>query len=188
TLVNVNALGDPVPSSRFMGGRAFAMLGADPVADIAAADRDAVLDGGIMLLPAVPDDSGPYRGRKAEWRGDARSLGPGGHLYAVSLHLGLMTAVSLKSIGAEGDVIVEGPFARNATFLETLAVVTGSPGHDRRFRSDGYLRRRGTARARPRRPHRLGQCGGPAGARSAHRALCRRMAPAGRIPGRLTQG
>ena len=26
TLINVNALGDPVPSARFMGGRAFAML------------------------------------------------------------------------------------------------------------------------------------------------------------------
>lgn len=125
TLVNVDAFGNPVPSSRFMGGRAFAMLGANPTAAITRADRAQVLEGGIMLLPALPDDSGPYRGRKSEWRGDPASLGPGGHLYAVSLHLGLMTAVSLEAIGAEGPVIVEGPFARNVTFLEALAVATG---------------------------------------------------------------
>ena len=125
TLVNVDAFGNPVPSSRFMGGRAFAMLGPDASAPIADADRDQVLDGGVMLLPALPDDSGPYRGRKAEWRGDPASLGPGGYLYAVSLYLGMMTAVSLEAIGADGPVIVDGPFARNVTFLEALAVVTG---------------------------------------------------------------
>jgi sugar (pentulose or hexulose) kinase len=127
TLVNVNAFGDPVPSARFMGGRAFAMLGADAAAPITPADRDAVLDGGVMLLPAVPDDSGPFAGRRGGWRGDPAILSPGGFLYAVSLHLGLMTAVSLELIGADGPVIVEGPFARNPTFLEALAVVTGRP-------------------------------------------------------------
>ena len=127
TLVNVNAFGDPVPSARFMGGRAFAMLKADPKAVIAPADRDAVLDGRIMLLPSFPDDSGPFPGRRSEWRGDPKTLTPGGYLYAVSLYLGLMTAVSLELIGADGPVIVEGPLAANATFLETLHVVTGRP-------------------------------------------------------------
>jgi sugar (pentulose or hexulose) kinase len=127
TLMNVNAFGDPVPSARFMGGRVFAMLGADPKAVISAADRDAVLDGAVMLLPAVPDDSGPFVGRKGGWRGDEKSLTPGGYLYAVSLYLGMMTSVSLELIGADGPIVVEGPLAANVTFLETLAAVTGRP-------------------------------------------------------------
>ena len=127
TLMNVNAFGDPVPSARFMGGRVFAMLGADPKTAIAAADRDAVLDGRIMLLPAIPDDSGPFFGRKGGWNGNEKSLTPGGYLYAVSLYLGMMTAVSLELIGADGPVVVEGPLAANVTFLETLQAVTGRP-------------------------------------------------------------
>jgi sugar (pentulose or hexulose) kinase len=127
TLVNVNAFGDPVPSARFMGGRVFAMLEADPKAEITQADRDAVFDGHIMLLPAVPDDSGPFVGRKGGWKGDHKSLTPGGYLYAVSLYLGMMTSVSLELIGANGPVVVEGPLAANVTFLETLAAVTSRP-------------------------------------------------------------
>lgn len=127
TLMNVNAYGDPVPSARFMGGRTFAMLEADPKAEIIDADRGAVLDGRVMLLPAVPGDSGPFTGRKGEWLGDPEALTPGGYLYAVSLHLGMMTAVSLELIGADGAVVVEGPLAANVTFLETLLAVTGRP-------------------------------------------------------------
>lgn len=125
TLVNVNAYGDPVPSARFMGGRAFAMLKADAKADITDADRDAVLDAGIMLLPSIPDDSGPFVLRSGGWIGDVSGLTPGGYLFAVSLYLAMMTATSLELIGADGPVIVEGPFAANRTFLETLGVMTG---------------------------------------------------------------
>jgi len=125
TLVNVNAFGDPVPSARFMGGRAFSMLKADGNAEIAAADRDAVLDHRIMLLPSFPEDSGPFTGRKWSWRGNPDSLSPGAYLYAVSLYIGMMTSVSLELIGADGPVIVEGPLARNTTYLEALNVMTG---------------------------------------------------------------
>lgn len=127
TLINVNALGHPVPSSRFMGGRAFAMLGADPKAEITPADRDAVLDGRVMLLPSVPDDSGPFTGRTGGWKGDPKRLAPGAYLYAVSLYLGMMTAVSLDLIGADGPIVVEGPLSANRTFVETLTAVTGRP-------------------------------------------------------------
>lgn len=125
TLVNVNAYGDPVPSARFMGGRLFQMLKADGKAEISPADRDRVFGEGIMLLPSIPEDSGPFTGRKGGWVGDPSKLSPGGYLLAVSLHLGMMTGTSLELIGADGPVIVEGPFAQNRTFLETLAVMTG---------------------------------------------------------------
>jgi sugar (pentulose or hexulose) kinase len=125
TLVNVNAFGDPVPSARFMGGRAFQMLKADGKAEITAADRDQVFGEGIILLPSIPDDSGPFTGRRGGWAGDPSILSPGGYLLAVSLYLGMMTATSLELIGADGPVIVEGPFAQNRTFLETLHVMIG---------------------------------------------------------------
>jgi len=125
TLVNVNAFGDPVPSARFMGGRAFSMLKADGNAEVTGADRDAVLDQGIMLLPSFPEDSGPFTGRKWSWRGNPDSLSPGAYLYAVSLYIGMMTSVSLELIGADGPVIVEGPLARNTTYLEALNAMTG---------------------------------------------------------------
>jgi sugar (pentulose or hexulose) kinase len=37
----------------------------------------------------------------------------------------MRTVTSLELIGADGPVIVEGPFAQNRTFLETLHVMTG---------------------------------------------------------------
>jgi len=117
TLVNVNAYGDPVPSARFMGGRAFQMLKADGKAEITVADRDQVFGGPVMLLPSVPEDSGPFTGRKASWVGDPQTLTPGGYLLAVSLYLGMMSAISLDLIGADGPVIVEGPFAANRAGL-----------------------------------------------------------------------
>jgi len=125
TLVNVNAFGDPVPSARFMGGRAFSMLKADGNAEITVTDRNTVLDHGVMLLPSFPDDSGPFTGRKWSWRGDPALLSSGAYLYAVSLYIGMMSAVSLELIGADGPVIVEGPLARNTTYLEALNVMTG---------------------------------------------------------------
>ena len=125
TLMNVNAYGDPVPSARFMGGRAFALLKADARAEITPGDRNRVLDDGVMLLPAIPDDTGPFMHRKSSWVGDVASLSPGGYLFAVSLYLGMMTGTSLELIGADGPIVVEGPFAANRTFLETLHVMTG---------------------------------------------------------------
>jgi len=125
TLANVNAYGEPVPSARFMGGRAFSLLKADGKAEITAADRDQVLGANIMLLPSIPEDSGPFTHRKGGWLGEVETLTPGGYLFAVSLHLGMMTGTSLGLIGADGPVIVEGPFAANRTFLETLNIMTG---------------------------------------------------------------
>jgi sugar (pentulose or hexulose) kinase len=127
TLMNVNAYGDPVPSSRFMGGRAFAALGADPQAKVTDDDKRAVLDGGVMFLPSEPMDTGPFIGRKGGWTHSVEALTPGARLYAASLYLGLMTGVCLELIGADGPSIVEGPFAANADYLDMLGAVTARP-------------------------------------------------------------
>ena len=126
TLVNVNALGDPVPSSRFMGGRAFSLLGGRS-GDLAPAAVAEVLARGVMLLPSLPDESGPFPGRKATWTVPREDLSENAAQAVITFHLALMTAACLDLIGAEGPVIVEGPFAANKAFLMMLKVATARP-------------------------------------------------------------
>lgn len=127
TLINVNALGDPVPSARFMGGRAFSLLLGDGAASASFEDEQAVVAAGHMLLPSLPEGSGPFPSAKARWTVDDRTLTPGGRVAAVSFHLALMTATCLDLIGARGEIVVEGPFAANAAYLRMLQAATGRP-------------------------------------------------------------
>ena len=123
-LLNVNALGDPVPSARFMGGREFSTLvsGAEACTD---ADLAHALDRGVMLLPSVQQGSGPFPHREHSWLGDEAALTPGQRFAAVSLYLAMMSATCLELTGAAGPVIVEGPFAKNPVFRSMLSVATG---------------------------------------------------------------
>ncbi|MBC2835806.1 FGGY-family carbohydrate kinase [Paragemmobacter straminiformis] len=124
TLVNVNALGAPTPSARFMGGREYEMIraGAAPLAT--ADDLGAVLDEGIMLLPAVQRGSGPFPKAVARWMPD-EPRSPALREVALGQYLALMTAECLGMIGAEGPVIVEGPFGQNRWFTAMLGAATG---------------------------------------------------------------
>ena len=126
TLVNVNALGDPVPSARFMGGRAFSVLGGRS-GDLPASAISEVFSRGAMLLPSLPEESGPFPGRKAAWTAPREDLGEDAAQAVIAFHLALMTATCLDLIGADGPVIVEGPFVANRAFLMMLKVATGRP-------------------------------------------------------------
>ncbi|MBW0365803.1 FGGY-family carbohydrate kinase [Ensifer adhaerens] len=127
TLINVNALGDPVPSARFMGGRAFQLLLGEGAPPVSPQTEEAVAGAGHMLLPSIPEGSGPFPAAKAIWTTDERELGPAERFVVVSFHLALMTATCLDLIGARGDIVVEGPFASNRTYLRMLAAATGRP-------------------------------------------------------------
>ena len=72
TLINVSAFGDPIPSARFMGGRAFEAVAGQAPAPPTGADIAGVLARGVMLLPAVGPGSGQFRGRRARWPGVSR--------------------------------------------------------------------------------------------------------------------
>ena len=125
TLMNVNALGEPVPSARFMGGREYEIVRAG--AELAATEegRRRVLERGVMLLPAVEPTTGPFRGRASGWAVDPAGLGE--RSVALSWYLALMTGTCLSMIGAQGPVVVEGPFARNDDYLAMLRACTGRP-------------------------------------------------------------
>ncbi len=123
TLVNVNALGAPVPSARFMGGREFSVLTEGRSEDWTEADVTDVLARGIFLLPSTQQGSGPFPHHAAGWL-NAEGMTNGQRFVAISFYLAVMTAVCLDLIGADGPAIVEGPFARNRLFVSMLAAAT----------------------------------------------------------------
>ncbi|PUB10386.1 FGGY-family carbohydrate kinase [Yoonia sediminilitoris] len=127
TLINVNAFGDPVPSARFMGGREHDILISGQFSEPTEADVKSVLADGVMLMPAVVPDSGPFQGQTHRWVGDEPELGSGRRTAAVALYLALMIDQQLAMIGHNGAIHIEGPFARNATLLQALAIFCKCP-------------------------------------------------------------
>jgi len=124
-LANIDAFGRPVASARFMGGREFAELcpGDPPVPTLEQMAR--VLDEQIFLLPSVVEGSGPYPRRHARWTRAQEGLDPATRYTVVSFYLALMTAECLELADADGEIVVEGPFASNSTYLQMLAAATG---------------------------------------------------------------
>ena len=126
TLVNVNCLGEPVPSARFMGGREFEMLVPDP--DIAAGN-DIALDVArcrLAVLPTITEGCGPFPGRPSGRIGiDAED--PARRLVGISYYLAMMSAECVLVTGGDGPVIVEGPMAGNRHFLDLLSVAVPRP-------------------------------------------------------------
>ncbi len=121
TLVNVNALGAPVPSARFMGGREYELVREGRQIAVTPEDHTEVLRAGVMLLPSVEPTSGPFRSRRMAWVNPPTT--DGARMVALSWYLALMTDTCLGLIGARGPVIVEGPFARNSDYLAMLAAL-----------------------------------------------------------------
>jgi sugar (pentulose or hexulose) kinase len=137
TLVNVSALGVPVPSARFMGGREYDLMrSARPVTPT---DQDAsrVRDAGLMLLPAVVRGSGPFPARPHRWTHEPQTDAE--REIALGYALALTTATCLDLIGAQGPTVVEGPFAANPWFLTMLASATDRPAIASRARTGTAL-------------------------------------------------
>lgn len=129
TLVNVNAFGDPVPSGRFMGGREHDLLMQGHSVEPNDTDIATALREGPMLLPAAVSDTGPFQGMSARWIGAEPSPGTGLRTACVGFYLALVTSRCLALIGHKGPVFVEGPFARNTSYLKMLASATGTTVH-----------------------------------------------------------
>ena len=124
TLLNVSALGRPVPSARFMGGREYEMIQAGHAAVPTPDDIAQVLASAVMILPAVEPQTGPFQGRDMRWNGPEPAIGTGQRAAALSFYLAMMTDACLTLAGADGPCIVEGPFAHNPEFTGMLAAAT----------------------------------------------------------------
>ena len=125
-LANVDAFGHAVPSSRFMAGREFETI-AGGAAEPTQGAVTRALDDMTMALPTFARGTGPFGASNGRWMrkgsalADPATLAPPTRIAAASLYAALVTETCLDLAGAQGPIIVEGPFARNALFLGALA-------------------------------------------------------------------
>ncbi|MDZ4085280.1 MAG: FGGY-family carbohydrate kinase [Tabrizicola sp.] len=122
-LVNVNALGQPVPTARFMGGREMEEIMGGRIVEPSDGDLLGVLEGRVMAMPSLHPGTGPFPGKRFGWAGGEPE--GGARMAAASFYAALMGAECLALAGAEGPVIVEGAFGGNLAFLRMLATATG---------------------------------------------------------------
>jgi len=125
-LVNVDAYGWAVPSSRFMGGREIeAILSGAGQVDTHA-DQAALLDAvteamadDVMVLPTFAPGCGPYRQHSGRWVN--RPAAPDVLRAATCLYAAMVASASLQLIGARERLIIEGRFSQAQVFVRALA-------------------------------------------------------------------
>ncbi|CAH1688141.1 Rhamnulokinase [Hyphomicrobiales bacterium] len=125
TLCNVDALGRATPSARFMGGREFEILTQGTSQPPTEAELARVLSSGLMALPAFASGTGPFPTGAGAWTRDPATLTAGERTAVASLYAALLSLTDLMLIGADGPIIVEGPFAANTVYRDCLAAVSG---------------------------------------------------------------
>lgn len=120
TLANVDALGRPIACGRFMGGREYAFIaggGGNP--DLGAIER--VIASGAMALPCFSGQGGPYAMTHGVIRGNVATRD---RTALATLYCALVSDLMLTRMGAaSGDLIVEGTFAGNLSFCQTLGAL-----------------------------------------------------------------
>jgi L-fuculokinase len=117
-LANVNAFGAPVATARYMGGReyeAIARSGGEPTIDALIE----ILSGSSMALPSFAS-AGPFAGKRGRIEGIEPVHGTQRAALA-TLYSALMTTLLIESLGAGGEIFVDGPLARNPLFAKLLA-------------------------------------------------------------------
>jgi sugar (pentulose or hexulose) kinase len=116
-LANVNAFGAPIATARYMGGREYeAVARGNAVPTIEGVG--AVIGRDAYALPSFAA-AGPYSGRPG--RVVAEDLDSVQRASLATLYSALMTALLIESLGAGGEIFVDGPLARNPLFASLLA-------------------------------------------------------------------
>ncbi|MCX5515592.1 hypothetical protein C3941_06925 [Kaistia algarum] len=126
-LANVDALGRPVPSARFMAGREYERLTGGDKTVPTAGEVEAIVARGVMALPSFAPGTGPYAFLEGHWTEDPETLSPGERAAGASLYCALVAQTCLELTSAAGPIVVEGPLAKNAIFLAALASLIGRP-------------------------------------------------------------
>jgi len=126
-LANVDALGDAVPTARFMGGREYeAILGASDAAVGATHDALAsILRRRAFALPPTraASEQSAFGGRLIRTEG----LKGQERAALATAYLALRTDRRLSDLGATGDILVDGPLSANRLYLELLANLRQCP-------------------------------------------------------------
>jgi sugar (pentulose or hexulose) kinase len=117
-LANVDALGVPTATARFMGGREYASIAGDGAPTPTIAGLAAVLQAQAVALPSFAL-GGPCQGRRGEVL-RAEDLAPEGRAALATLYCALMADLILDRLGVTGAILVDGPFAANPLFPAML--------------------------------------------------------------------
>ncbi len=126
---NVSMYGDPVVTTRWMGGREHALITEGAGGEAGAGDLKAAMESeGLMLLPNQGGQAGPFIDRGQDPNEELRSAPGPIRRAAAALYCALMLDVSLDLCNNTGDVIVEGAFSRNELLLRIAAALR--PGAD----------------------------------------------------------
>ncbi|TMJ33916.1 MAG: hypothetical protein E6G87_14980 [Alphaproteobacteria bacterium] len=125
TVTNTDIFGRPVACCRFMGGREFEILSRGASAEAASFKAlGELLAQETFALPSFTDTGGPMpgTGNKGHVSGPAPSNEEERSTLA-ALYCALMVDRSLAAVKSKGDIIVDGPFAKNPVFLSVLAAL-----------------------------------------------------------------
>src|SRR5262245_41588789 len=125
-LGNVDALGNLVASTRFMGGREYEFIAGDAAEDPGPpAQRLAALAANpCFALPAFSDQGGPFAGTRGRFVDAAGNDAiPWQRATLAALYSALMTDLLLDIVNARGPILLEGPFASNETYVAALAAL-----------------------------------------------------------------
>lgn len=123
-LASIDAFGSPVATARFMGGREYeAIAGADARPNFPAMMN--VIARRAMALPAFAS-GGPFAGREGKIVA-GEGLSGSERASVATLYVALMTELLIESLGAGGDVLVDGPLATNPFFGAILSECLSRP-------------------------------------------------------------
>jgi sugar (pentulose or hexulose) kinase len=125
TVTNTDILGKPVACCRFMGGREFEILSRDASAEVASFKAlGRLVSQETFALPSFTDSGGPMpdTGNKGQVKGPAPA-GEEERSTLAALYCALMVDRSLAAVKSKGDIIVDGPFAKNPIFLSVLTAL-----------------------------------------------------------------
>jgi sugar (pentulose or hexulose) kinase len=121
-LLNVDTVGTPIPSARFMGGREIELLaGTDEPLHHYAGEAAAIkaVESGDMFLPSYTPGIGPYP--NAPSREVSPISGRDAAMVKALLYAALLADASLDLIGSCDTVVVDGRFSRAPIFVQALA-------------------------------------------------------------------
>ena len=120
-LANVAVDGQPVATSRFMGGREYDVVSGQARLEVSEAMLRSAIAGDQMALPSFAA-GGPFPAQAG------RLIGPAPRTAAeraaiATLYVAMMTAKSLDLVGSTRDIVLDGGLAHNAALCATLAAL-----------------------------------------------------------------
>lgn len=126
-LANVDLTGKPVVTSRFMGGREYALiceaLGAKEDAIVTTKDIEALIDADVLCLPGWVPETGPWPSVQGRIEGVIpRQVEPSS---LATLYCALMLDKQLDLVNSEADIIIEGAFLNSPLVLQLVAQLRG---------------------------------------------------------------